>query len=566
MRSKPVTGGNGDRSTDAVIVYVMRRMRAPLITLIVVLSVSLLGLVLIPGQEPDGTPWHMSFFEAFYFVSYTATTIGFGELPYPFNAAQRLWVTFMIYPTVIAWLYAFGAILSLIQDPVFRHALLESAYSRHVRRIKTPFHLVCGYGDTGQILVRTLSQENQQMVVIDIDQGAIDELRIEELKLFVPGLSADAAKSAHLIKAGITHPYCHTVVAITDDDRANLKIAISSKLLNPKVQVICRAESKGIEDNMASFGTDRIINPFNSFADTLEVFLFSAEKFRLRKRLFDCYTNPKLPQQVAQGHWIICGFGRLGQAVYQRLASHGLPTVVIEANRPVESLPEAHVIGRGTEAVTLMEADILHAAGIVAATDDDADNLSIIMTARELHPRLYLVGRQNVRANDALFDAAAIHMRMQINRIVANHATSFIATPLFHLFMAQVQARPEPYVAGINTRLNNVMGEAAGDLWQLNLTVDDAPAICRAIANGQTMMIRHLIMDPWSCVVTRPAVPLALQRHGTDEVVLMPELTTQLAAGDSILLFGRDHKVCLNSRFSIEAVEFMLQNERAAMA
>ena len=58
----------------------------------------------------------MGFFDAFYFMSYTATTIGFGELPYPFTDAQRLWVTITIYLTVIGWAYAIGSLLTLLQD------------------------------------------------------------------------------------------------------------------------------------------------------------------------------------------------------------------------------------------------------------------------------------------------------------------------------------------------------------------------------------------------------------------------------------------------------------------
>ena len=58
----------------------------------------------------------MGFFDAFYFMSYTATTIGFGELPYPFTDAQRLWVTVTIYLTVIGWAYAIGSLLALLQD------------------------------------------------------------------------------------------------------------------------------------------------------------------------------------------------------------------------------------------------------------------------------------------------------------------------------------------------------------------------------------------------------------------------------------------------------------------
>src|SRR5689334_12410125 len=79
---------------SSTIFLVMRRMRAPLITLIVIFSVSVIGLTLIPGVDEHGNVARISLFESFYFMSYTATTIGFGELPYPFTAGQRLWVTF----------------------------------------------------------------------------------------------------------------------------------------------------------------------------------------------------------------------------------------------------------------------------------------------------------------------------------------------------------------------------------------------------------------------------------------------------------------------------------------
>ena len=88
---------------NSAILLILRRMRAPLIVLITLYAVSVLGLTLLPGVDADGRPWHMSFFHAFYVISYTATTIGFGEIPYPFSDAQRMWVTFSIYLSVIGW-------------------------------------------------------------------------------------------------------------------------------------------------------------------------------------------------------------------------------------------------------------------------------------------------------------------------------------------------------------------------------------------------------------------------------------------------------------------------------
>ncbi|MCW8890728.1 MAG: ion channel, partial [Sedimenticola sp.] len=75
---------------------IFRRMRQPLLTLVVTYAIAVLGLSLIPGQDEAGNVWHMDLFHAFYFVSFMATTIGFGEIPYPFTDAQRLWVTFSL--------------------------------------------------------------------------------------------------------------------------------------------------------------------------------------------------------------------------------------------------------------------------------------------------------------------------------------------------------------------------------------------------------------------------------------------------------------------------------------
>ncbi|HSN43651.1 MAG TPA: potassium transporter TrkA, partial [Propionibacteriaceae bacterium] len=60
-------------STDAIFL-VLRRMRLPLILLVVLFAISVFGLALTPGANPDGSPWRMSVFDAFYFMSYTATT------------------------------------------------------------------------------------------------------------------------------------------------------------------------------------------------------------------------------------------------------------------------------------------------------------------------------------------------------------------------------------------------------------------------------------------------------------------------------------------------------------
>ena len=89
-----------------LIYLLLRRMRVPQIVVILAYAISILGLVLAPGIDDQGNPWNMSFFHAFYCVSYMGSTIGFGEIPYPFSDAQRMVVTIAMYVTVISWLYA----------------------------------------------------------------------------------------------------------------------------------------------------------------------------------------------------------------------------------------------------------------------------------------------------------------------------------------------------------------------------------------------------------------------------------------------------------------------------
>ena len=89
----------------STIFLVLRRLRTPLIVLITLFAISVLGLTLMPGPpDPNGGQLpRMSFFHAVYFISYTATTIGFGEIPYAFSEQQRLWTVVCIYMSVVGW-------------------------------------------------------------------------------------------------------------------------------------------------------------------------------------------------------------------------------------------------------------------------------------------------------------------------------------------------------------------------------------------------------------------------------------------------------------------------------
>ena len=525
-------------SVHKTVSLVLRHMRAPLIVLIGAYAVSVLGLVLIPGVDDQGQPWRMGFFHAFYFVSYMATTIGFGEIPYPFTDAQRMWTTFIVYLTVIASLYAIGKILALAQDPALQRAMTENRFVRNVRQLRDPFYLVCGYGDTGSLITKALTQRGLRAVVIDLKQDRINELLLTELDVYVPGLCADAGNPNTLRNAGLKSPFCVGILALTNSDHTNLEIAIGARLLNPDLRVICRAETKATQANMASFGTHHVINPFEAFAEEMATALHSPELHRV----FDWLTQlPRTPlhrhRPPPQGHWILCGYGRFGRSMEKHLQRQGVATTIVEAD-PVGTNCEGRcIVGKGTEAVTLLAAEVQNAVGIVAGTNDDADNLSILMTAKELNPDLFTVARQNKRGNDVVFQAIESNHVMQYSEVVTLEVLALVTTPLLYQFLRLLQQRGNDLASQLLPRIEAVSDRIVPDIWTVHINYKSALAVTHAIESGRAIQLGHLTSDPRQRRQQLPCVPLLIRRG--DEFLLLPEVNEAIEAGDQILLCGR---------------------------
>ncbi len=526
---------------NTVLFLVMRRMRFPLLVLLTTYTIAIVGMTLVPGINNEGHPTRMDFFHAFYFVSYTATTIGFGEIPYAFSDAQRMWVTFFLYITVIAWFYAIGTLLTLVQDEALRKAFTESRFARTVNNIHEPFYLICGYGDTGRALVSALEERFLRTVVIEIRQERLDVLTIENYPVYIPKFCADASKPNYLVEGGLNNPHCAAVVALTNDNLANLHIAITAKLLKPELTVIGRVDSHEVAANMDSFGTNYIINPFEVFAAKLHTALRSPDLLLLR----ECLTGeleivscePLLPPR--QGLWILCGYGRFGKAVYERLKEErSIHLVIIEADPNTTGYPRGEcVVGGGTEADTLRQAHIEEAVGIVAGTNDDVNNLSIIMTARQLNPNLFIVLRQNKADNQIIFEAAKADIIMQPSKIIANHIRVLLTIPLLIDFIRLSKQRSHDWINHLISQLKKILRETSPTIWQLKIDQETAPAISEALSQGNIIRLECLVRDPRDRTKKLACIPLLLVRN--EEKILLPDESENLEIGDQLLWCGK---------------------------
>ncbi len=511
---------------------VLRRMRVPVIVLIVIYGISVIGLTLVPGVDAEGRPAPpLSFFHAFYFISYTATTIGFGEIPNAFSNGQRLWVTFCIYLTVVGWSYSVVTLIALLQGKGFQNTLTTNRFARRVSLIKEPFYLICGCGETGNLIARSFDRIGQTFVVLEKEELRVQEIDLQDFKTDTPALAADARQPETLLLAGLRHPKCRGVLAVTNDEEANLAIAIAVRLLNPNIPVIARARSPSVAANMASFGTDHIINPFERFAEHLSLAIAAPQRFRLIELLTSLPETP-IPEihRPPAGHWILCGYGRFGQAVAEHLQPTGIELTIIDPNALATDI---RISGDGTDAATLLEAGIHEAVGIIAGSDNDINNLSIAVTAAELNPRLYVVTRQNHSANTALFEAFQGDFSMVPSHIVAQESIAILTTPLLAAFLKRLGERDENWCRNLVERLQDLCNGVAPGVWGIRLNASEAPAARQLLMRNRGTRLGDILRDGTDRQRPLPAIPLLIER--AEAFFILPEAHFELAAGDQIL-------------------------------
>lgn len=520
---------------NEVVYLVFRQMRRPALVLLATYSVAILGMIAMPGVNEAGEAEKLTVFQAFYWVSYTATTIGYGEVPWAFSDSQRIWVAFSIYYTVPAWFYAIGKVIALLQDSTFQHALTESRFAGRVAKQRSKFCIVCGFGEAGQRLVRLLLAEDYQCVVIEKDARRVNRMALDSGLQGVFAVSGDAADVELLLKAGIQSPYCRAVLAITDCEEVNIKVALSARLLSSdqsRFQIICRTYTGAGSNNAKSFDTDVIINTNQIFAERLTTALRRPSIAELMARMYGIPGQlHESPPQPPGGHWLICGNDAPGKTLQRFLDYEGVDCTMID---PGLNNGIGQVKGIGTEAVTLREARIDRAHAIVAAHRSDADNLSIAVTAKSMHPSLFVVGKQNRSANQKLFAVAGFDRVMAEADLIVSEVFPRIAHPLLSRFMRLIRHQNDTWGKKILQDIEQLAGEYNPRHFILQVDERHAPAVTAEIERGHLLRLQSLWMMPEDPASAQDAMALLLLRHGQE--IILPKGATSLQQGDKVFI------------------------------
>lgn len=153
------------------------------------------------------------------------------------------------------------------------------------------------------------------------------------------------------------------------------------------------------------------------------------------------------------GHYILCGYGRVGRQVAAEFALDDVPFVVIEQEpETVEECVEKGylvLLGEASDDDVLEEAGLRRARGLVAAVDSDADNVFVVLSARKLNPELHIVARASSDESAAKLEIAGADRTLSPYAVGGRRLASLATQPLVVDFLDIVTRGEE----GIEFRL-----------------------------------------------------------------------------------------------------------------
>jgi voltage-gated potassium channel len=488
-------------------------------------------------------------------VSYTATTIGFGETPHPFTGEQKLWMLVVMYSTVISWLYAIGSVLSVISDPAFRRLRAHQRAMNRIASQKLPFWIVCGFGGAGSQLIRFLDQSDIRCVMIDSNQARADMAKLSDLTYELDILVGDVAEPQMLVDAGVQSALCRGVLALTDQDQVNLTVATNTRILAPRVPVYARSSTDANTRNLRSFDTEVVIDPFRVAARSVTQLIRKPYAFALYHELVDPDLNHiEVVEMPTHGHWVICADGRLADTVVEAFQRDAIPFCLVSNKAPEDRGSVTWVQGLGTEARTLRTADIKNAAGILAGTHDDGDNLSILLTAQAENKQLITIARRNKPTSEPVFGHSHFTYVLREGRMIAQEMYARITTPVLNQFLGQLESMPEALVEGIIQKLHMRLGDQQPELFHFDLVLDPqcASGVLPFLNTAWKPKLGDLLIDPGFGFPNMPLICLLLVRLNGD-LVPFPGDGLMLSEGDRLLFWG--------AKESHDRLQFLAQRE-----
>jgi voltage-gated potassium channel len=257
-------------------------------------------------------------------------------------------------------------------------------------------------------------------------------------------------------------------------------------------------------------------------------FLGSTTRMMIEGTLKDVFGRRKLEKKISQigGHYIVCGFGRIGRTVTQLLREKPMDVVVVEKDPGCIPLFQEknilYVIGEATAEESLLKAGLLRARGLVAAASSDADNVYITLTARGLNPGLFILAR-----------AAEESSIIKLTRAGADKVVS-------------------PYDIGAHSMANTILRPTVIDFIELAMHNRSLDLQMEELTVGENSEIKDLTLMESAIRKEFDLIVVAIKK-GTGEMIFNPSPQAKIQIGDILVALGdRENLSSLEKKLGIK--------------
>lgn len=206
-------------------------------------------------------------------------------------------------------------------------------------------------------------------------------------------------------------------------------------------------------------------------------------QFMVEGRMRTMLGRRRLDKKInrLKDHYIICGYGRIGRVLCKNLQKKPLGLVVIEKDRELIPLMDEdkvlYVCEDVLDEASLIKAGIKRAKGLVAVLSTDADNVFLVLTARQLNPDLYIIARASyVESNTKLRAAGANNVESPYEMGGTSIAQRILRPTVTNFLNLAVSAKckdiqMEEIAVASSSKLTNVMLKDSGIRQRFNLII-----------------------------------------------------------------------------------------------
>lgn len=265
---------------------------------------------------------------------------------------------------------------------------------------------------------------------------------------------------------------------------------------------------------------------FTVFLIVTSVFIFGfalsvITEYLLERNSLKILKKKKVKKRIdnLSNHIVVCGYGRNGMQAAERLKEYKRPFVIIEKDKEVIEHHEEDILfveGDANEDDILKEAGVERASYLITALPDDADNLFIVLSSRQLNRKLFIISRASQVTTQSKLELAGANKVIMPDKIGGDHMASLVVMPDLITFMDKLSMEGEH-----TTNLEEVEIE---DFTQLV----DCKSIRDLDLRRQTGCTIIGYIEPNGNYIINPEADLELQPKGKVIVLGRPEQIRKL--------------------------------------